>query len=183
MLGKSLTLSFVAASSLGFVAAGCNRCETCDCFDTSNQRTNRAMDRAQTAPQDHWTDMSDNAMLQDMTVADFHFIPHSAEISGSGQARLDRMGTLLDVYGGTVRYETFESSDDLVKKRLEHVREYLVTTGCDMKRVEIKAMISGGRGMLATKAIIVDIKGTALQSGAASGPSPAVPPARSAPGQ
>ena len=49
----------------------------------------------------------------------------------------------------------------MVKQRLEHVREYLALTGCDMGRVEIKAMISGGRGLAATKAIQVDLKGTA----------------------
>lgn len=183
MLGKSLTtLSLVAATSLLLVAAGCNHCDKCQCFATGNQRANQEMDRSLDEPRDHWTDMADNAMLHDMTVADFHFVPHSAEISGTGQARLERMAMLLDVYGGTVRYETFETGDALVKQRLEHVREYLATTGCDMKRVEIKAMISGGRGMLATKAIMVDVKGTAPQTGGAAA-APAGLPMKSGQGQ
>jgi hypothetical protein len=112
-------------------------------------------------PREHFTYMVDNAMLHDMSVADVHFVPHTAELSGTGAARLNRMATLLDAYGGTVRYETFSTDDAMVKHRLEHVREYLALTGCDMGRVEIKAMISGGRGLAATKAIQVDLKGTA----------------------
>jgi hypothetical protein len=66
----------------------------------------------------------------------------------------------LDTYGGTVRYETFNTDEEMVKNRLDHVHEYLALTGCDMGRVQVKAMISGGRGMTASKAIIVEAKGT-----------------------
>ena len=112
--------------------------------------------------------MADNAMLHDMSVADIHFVPHTAELSGTGAARLNRMATLLDTYGGTVRYETFNTDEALVKQRLDHVHEYLALTGCDMGRVQVKTMISGGRGMTASKAMIVEKKGTAKDSKAAS---------------
>jgi hypothetical protein len=46
---------------------------------------------------------------------------------------------------------------------MDHVREYLAVAGCNMDKVELKAMISGGRGMTADKAIIVERKGTAKQ--------------------
>ena len=97
--------------------------------------------------------MVDNAILHDMSIADIHFIPHSIELSGTGVARLDRMAPLLDTYGGIVRYETVLMDDDMIASRLDHVREYLDLTGCDMSRVELKVMLSGGRGMPASNAI------------------------------
>jgi hypothetical protein len=130
------------------------------------------MDRSAENPQQHFRDMADNAVLSDMAVADFHFVAHTAELSGTGAARLNRMATLLDTYGGTVRYETFEPDEKLVKQRLEHVREYLTTTGCDMARVDVKAMISGGHGMPANKAIVIDLKGTNPPAGQSSSPTP-----------
>jgi len=155
----AFTAMFGVAVLLG--STGCNHCEKCQCFDTANQRTLDTIDRSMNAPRDHWNDMADNAMLHDMTVADLHFVPHTAEISGTGAARLDRMAALLDAYGGTVRYETYESDEAMVQQRLEHVKEYLTTTGCEMSRVEVKAMISGGRTIDARKAIVIDAKGTA----------------------
>ncbi|GMU36512.1 MAG: hypothetical protein KJ057_07165 [Phycisphaerae bacterium] len=110
---------------------------------------------------DAFTSMSDNAMTHDMTVADLHFIPHSSEISGTGVVRLTRLTPHLNHYGGIVRYETFEKDQALVDMRLEHVREFLVDAGCDMSRVEVKAMISGGRGIRASDAIRQMEKGTA----------------------
>lgn len=97
--------------------------------------------------------MVDNAILHDMSIADIHFIPHSKELSGTGVARLDRMAPLLDTYGGMVRYETVLIDEEMVASRLDQVREYLDLTGCDMSRVELKVMLSGGRGMPASDAI------------------------------
>lgn len=179
-MNMRLSAAAMVGSAVLLGSAGCNHCEKCQCFDTANQRTLDQIDKTLDTPQDHWTDMTDNAILHDMTVADLHFVPHTAEISGTGAARLDRMAALLDAYGGTVRYETYVTDEALIKKRLEHVKEYLTTTGCEMARVDIKAMISGGTGMSANKAILIDIKGTGNPAAAAGGgPSlgaPAAPP-------
>jgi hypothetical protein len=169
----------IGAVGLFLLSAGCNHCEKCQCFDTGNQRTTKLMDKSMGEPQDHWVNMADNAMTHDMAVADFHFVPHTAEISGTGVARLDRMALLLDTYGGTVRYETYEPDEALVKKRLEHVKEYLTTTGCEMKGVEVKAMLSGGRTISATSAIAIAAKGTATSTPGGAAPAPSGPPARS----
>lgn len=104
--------------------------------------------------------MVDNAMLHDMTVADLHFVPHTGELNGTGVARLTRMAHMLDVYGGTVRYETFESNEDLLNLRLAHVHEFLASTGCDMERVEVRVMLSGGRSLRAKEAIRIMEEGT-----------------------
>lgn len=115
-------------------------------------------------------DMSDNAILQDMSIADIHFVAHTAEISGTGAARLDRMAALLEAYGGTVRYETYNDDVSLVEQRLAHVREYLGLTGCNMTRVEVKAEMSGGRTYPATEAIAAAERGTAKSGGATTDP-------------
>ncbi|MFQ6049083.1 MAG: hypothetical protein ACE5K7_06945, partial [Phycisphaerae bacterium] len=50
--------------------------------------------------------MTDNAALADMSVADIHFVAHTAELNGLGQRRLDRYVALLKRYGGRLRYDT-----------------------------------------------------------------------------
>jgi len=109
---------------------------------------------------DIFTYMADNAILHDMSIADIHFIPHTTELSGTGVIRLARFAKLLNAYGGTVRYETFETDEDLIRQRLDHVREFIASLDCDMERVQFAAMISGGRGMRAEEAIRVLEKGT-----------------------
>ena len=159
MIGKYSSLIVVA--SLALVNTACNTCHSCKSFKTSTDLQLELIAKSREEPREHFTYMADNAMLHDMSIADVHFVPHTTELSGTGAARLNRMATLLDTYGGIVRYETFNTDEEMVKHRLEHVREYLALTGCDMGRVQIKAMISGGRGLTASKAMMVDAKGTA----------------------
>ncbi len=120
------------------------------CSDMNMTATDLQMARMDEGPSRfgaHLTNMTDNAILHDMSIADIHFVPHTNELSGTGAARLDRMALLLDTYGGTVRFETTLENENLIALRLDHVREYLDLTGCDMSRVELKVMLSGGRGM------------------------------------
>ncbi len=99
--------------------------------------------------------MADNALLHDMALADFHFVAHTTELSGTGEARLKRFVPLLMTYGGTVRYETDLVDAAVLDQRLAHAAEYLEHAGCDMERVQLRAMISGGRGMTAQEALII----------------------------
>jgi hypothetical protein len=101
----------------------------------------------------HQQDMIDNAVLADMSLAEFHFIPHSAELSGTGVKQLDRMAPMLDTYGGTVHYGGNMSDDELVKQRIAHVHEYLAMTGCNMDHVKIVPGLAGGTGMQARTAL------------------------------
>lgn len=148
--------------SLFAIMTACNR----DVTTTQMQHTR--MDTTMATPRAHLTYMVDNALLHDMSIAEIHFVPHTRELSGTGIARLDRMAMMLDTYGGTVRYETDITDEEFVQKRLDHVHEYLATTGCDMSRVEVKAMMSGGRGMSAVKALAAEDK--AAQAEGAGGP-------------
>jgi hypothetical protein len=104
-----------------------------------------------------------------MSVADIHFVGHSNEISGVGQVRLDRMARQLNTYGGLVRYETDGTDQELIKQRIDHVREYLTLVGVDMNRVEVKPMISGGRGMPGPEALEHYKRGTAAPTGTGGG--------------
>lgn len=155
MFGKRLFS--VLWLSLFAIMTACNR----DITTTQMQHTR--MDTMMETPRAHFTYMVDNALLHDMSIAEIHFVPHTRELSGTGIARLDRMAMMLDTYGGTVRYETDVTDEAFVQKRLDHVHEYLATTGCDMSRVEVKAMMSGGRGMSAVKALAAEVKAAEVE--------------------
>ena len=152
MFGKLYRLSLLSVVLVA--GAACNQPLT----TTGVQETR--MEEARSRPQAHFTHMVDNAIAQDMSIADFHFVVHTSELSGAGVNRLDRMAPFLSTYGGTVRYETFITNEELIKQRLEHVREYLAMIDCDMSRVDVTTMISGGRGMPARKAIENEERGT-----------------------
>jgi len=137
------------------IGVGCNEPVT------ESQILLARMDESKASPRPYLTAMVDNAMMHDVSVADFHFVPHSPELSGSGVARLDRMAVVLDSYGGTVRYETYQTDEAFIGQRLERVRDYLSLLGCDMDRIEVKAMMSGGRGFTGKEAAKVEEQGTA----------------------
>ena len=156
MLGTYRRLILVAI--LPAAATACNKLHT-----TTDLQTSR-MDDSRQAFGSHLTYMVDNAVLHDMSVADIHFIPHTGELSGVGEVRLNRLARLLNTYGGTLRYETLLDDEALVNQRLEHTREYLALTGCDMDRVEVAPMMSGGRGMPGDEAVEKFIKGTGAEA-------------------
>lgn len=143
----------------------------CDNHKTTTDLQMSRMDESKRTFASYNADMVDNAILQDMSVADIHFIAHTGELSGVGEARLNRMAKLLHTYGGTVRYETTLDDEVLMGQRLAHVREYLALTGCDMERVEVTDMMSGGRGLPGNEAVKKFVKGTAKPK-KAKGPSP-----------
>ena len=150
MLGKSCGL--ILLSIVIVAGSACNE-------KLTDVRHKAQMEETRAAPRPYLSYMVDNAIAHDMSVVDFHFVAHTGELSGTGVARLDRMAHFLEAYGGTVRYERMLSDAELIERRLVHVREYLALAGCDMERVEVTTMISGGRGMPATKAIEIDEQG------------------------
>ncbi len=125
----------------------------CNTVHTATELQELRLDNMQQRFGTHFTYMADNAMLHDMSLADIHFVPHTSELSGVGEARLERLAKLLNVYGGTVRYETQLDDEAQSRQRLEHVREYLALIGCNMDRVEVAIMMSGGRGMPGEEAV------------------------------
>ncbi len=154
--------ALVGVAFLSLMAAGCEGPSAKGGFDQPFATSAEVRDETFGV----FTYMADNAILHDMSIADIHFIAHTTELSGTGVIRLTRFAKLLNAYGGTVRYETFESDEDLIRQRLDHVREFMASLDCDMERVQFAAMISGGRGMRAEEAIRVLEKGTVDSSGA-----------------
>jgi len=98
--------------------------------------------------------MVDNAMLEDLSLADIHFVPHSGELNGLGARRLERYAKLLTVYGGSVRYATAVADDRLVEQRMGSIRDYLATTGIASERIRVVRDLPGGVGMTAREAIV-----------------------------
>jgi len=155
MASKRLVPALLAVVLIA--VTGCTKSK----YRTANDITMKHMDLSSAQYGEQFTYMSDNAILRDMSLADFHFVGHTGEISGVGQVRLDRMARLLNTYGGTVRYETDLPEGELVKQRIDHVREYLTLVGVDMNRVEVAPKMSGGQGMSGPEAIEHYKRGTA----------------------
>lgn len=139
-------------STIVLIIAVVNVCG-CEGPISSSDQQHARMDAAKNAPRAHLTYMVDNAAMQDMSLADFHFVAHTSELSGTGIERLDRLAAILIAYGGVVRYETYLTNDELIGQRMDHAREYLAMAGCDMEVSGVKPMMSGGRGMAADEAV------------------------------
>ncbi|HNO77951.1 MAG TPA: hypothetical protein PKN33_07800 [Phycisphaerae bacterium] len=123
--------------------------------------------------------MNDNAMLHDSAVADIHFEPHTAELSGLGIRTLMRMGELLSISGGIIRYETDSTDEFLITGRLNSVREFLNAAGFDTANIRVEAGMARSIGIRADDAIFIKQSApanTAAQSGASTASAPAGPP-------
>jgi hypothetical protein len=152
MSARPILLAFVVVCLL---VAGCGQ--------PAAERLNAPPQGATEYPspmQQDLTYMVDNAMLADMTVVDFHFVPHTAELNGLGARRLNRYAELITFTGGTLHYDTAEHDELLVQQRLEAIEQYLVEAGLDMSNITVKLGPAGGRGMLARDAIEIRARGT-----------------------
>jgi hypothetical protein len=100
----------------------------------------------------YYEPMIDNAVAQNMTVAECHFVPHTAKLNSLGVHRLDRIIKVLRKYGGVVRYETFSKDEEAVDNRLAEIGQHLAATGLEMSNVSVESKMSGGRGVSALEA-------------------------------
>ncbi len=119
--------------------------------------------------QDSFVYMVDNAMLEDLSMTDIHFVPHTSELNGTGARRLDRYAKLLTVYGGSIRYASYSSDERLVEQRMASVRDYLATTGIDRDRIKVSKDLPGGVGMTAREAIVARNATSASEKGGKGG--------------
>jgi hypothetical protein len=90
---------------------------------------------------------NDQGMLADMSIADIHFVPHSACLSGVGEARLERYAELLAIDGGTINYDPAITDQTLVDARLRCAREFLAQAAETDRRIDVQVGCAGGRGM------------------------------------
>lgn len=109
--------------------------------------------------QPFFTYMTDNAAISDLSITDIHFVAHTTELNSLGTARLSRIAKLIEPYGGTVRYATRSTEEETVAERIEHVQDFLKTTGIDMSRVEVAVALAGADQTLAVDAIQAEKKG------------------------
>lgn len=111
--------------------------------------------------------MTDNATLQDSSVADIHFEPHVSDLNGLGIRKLTRMGELLSVTGGTIHYETSSRDEALISARLSAVREFLAQSGFNMETIAVEAGMARSATMPASHAIEAQKKAAEAAAGSA----------------
>jgi hypothetical protein len=92
--------------------------------------------------QKHFNPMVDNAMKRDRSIADVHFEPQVAELSGLGVWRIARVADVLSATGGSIRYETALRDQDLIDARLQSVRDFLAASGYDTDRIKVESGLS-----------------------------------------
>ncbi len=155
---------WLSAFGVAFAIAGC---------DKRHERLNAPPQGDSNRPHEmgkNFIYMNDNAMLHDSSVADIHFEPHTAELSGLGIRTLMRMGELLSISGGTIRYETSSTDEFMITGRLNSVREFLNAAGFDTANINVEAGMARSSGVDANHAIEVKLSrpaDTAAQAGQA----------------
>lgn len=78
--------------------------------------------------------MADNALLESMSVSDYHFLPNRDRLTTLGKQRLYRLAALIEEYGGAIRYNSLLGHDDpLVTKRTTAIVNYLTELGVDTR--------------------------------------------------
>lgn len=146
---RCAALSLVAVAVVGLLAAS-------GCGGNGPSRLNSPPQGSSESPsslQDSYVSMTDNAMLEDMSVSSVHFVPHTAELNSLGVRRLNRYVEILKIYGGTLRYDGLDDPDEMVKKRLEQIKGMLVANGVEADKFEVVQAMSGGPGLRAGEAI------------------------------
>ena len=90
---------------------------------------------------------NDQGMLSDRNIADIHFLAGSADLSGTGVARLERYAELLATTGGTLTYTPVIADEALIKARLEVAEVFLAQVVPSSQVIEVVTGLPGGRGM------------------------------------
>jgi hypothetical protein len=105
--------------------------------------------------QDTFAYMVDNALLEDMSMSAVHFVPHQPDLNALGARRLARYASVLQAYGGKLRYDGMDDPPELAAGRIEQVKTFLLAEGLDADRIEVVQDLASGRGMCATEAILI----------------------------
>ncbi|MBN2447915.1 MAG: hypothetical protein JXO22_14380 [Phycisphaerae bacterium] len=115
--------------------------------------------------------MAESALLADMTVGDYHFVPHRAMLTLAGEQRVIRLANLLDAYGGTVRFNTDLEPGQLRDQRMQSIRACLAANGVDTTNEVVTIDLPGSTGMDAREAILIkQNEGSYVPAGSSSMP-------------
>ena len=159
---RCASLSLAAVAVLGLLGAS-------GCGGNGPSRLNSPPQGSSESPsslQDSYVNMTDNALLEDMSVSSVHFVPHTTELNSLGVRRLNRYVEILKIYGGTLRYDGLDDPDEMVKQRIERIKGMLVAGGVEADKCEVVQAMSGGPGLRADEAIAAR-EVTTAKSGAA----------------
>jgi hypothetical protein len=99
--------------------------------------------------------MTDNALLADMSISDIHFMPHRAILNGLGRERLSRLASLMEAYGGEIRFSTDSDDERLIRDRTEVVVAFLGEAGIATSADTVHRDMPGGTGMSAAEVILI----------------------------
>jgi len=99
--------------------------------------------------------MVDAAVMADMTVADYHFVPRRAILTPLGMQRVARLADIIDEYGGEVRFNTRETDESLIAERSSAISTALQKNGLDPSSSHVTLNIPGSIGMDAREAILI----------------------------
>lgn len=110
-----------------------------------------------------YAQMVDNALLADMVVTDVHFLPHRPMLNSLGEERIARLALLMHEYGGSVRFSTNETDEELVDQRTEEIMKALQAAGIDPYRDVVRRDLPGGRGLDASQAIVIKARATSFK--------------------
>lgn len=99
--------------------------------------------------------MVDNAMLQDMSIAALHFVPHTSMLNSLGEQRLRKYADLLTNRGGTLYYQATTLDKEFNDARLASISTFLGSTGIADSRITTEPGLAMGRGLAAVEAIQV----------------------------
>lgn len=95
---------------------------------------------------------NDQGMMADLSIADMHYIPHTTELSGAGEARLGRYAELLAMSGGTIHYDTLITDEKLTGARLAVAKAFLADTVPGARPIDVVLGGARGPGMRAQEA-------------------------------
>ncbi|MFQ5423289.1 MAG: hypothetical protein ACE5F9_04840 [Phycisphaerae bacterium] len=90
---------------------------------------------------------NDQGMMADRCISDIHFIPHTAELSGVGVARLGRYAELLAGSGGTIYYDTDITDEGFVEARLKTATDFLAGEIPGTQPISVALGMPGGPGI------------------------------------
>lgn len=102
-----------------------------------------------------YTYMIDNALLSDMSISDMHFMPHRPILNTLGKQRLNRLVSLVEAYGGTIRLSSNVEDEDLLQARLDMIHAYLADAGTDLDQIQVKLDLPGGHGLQSDEILLI----------------------------
>jgi len=82
-------------------------------------------------------------------------------LNSLGTQRISRLASLMEAYGGTIRFTTDLTDEALIAERMDVLMDFLAEAGIDTTREVVRRDLPGGEGMAATEAILIKTeKGT-----------------------